>query len=83
MVFTRRLYTLLFVGLQFRTILSRHISYTDKRIQSIDGVHCSPSLVVCSKSVLVPLLSPPSSAQRERQSTRLSSLWIKYLASLS
>jgi hypothetical protein len=91
MAFTRRFFSLLFVGLQFRMIVSRHIHYSHGRIRHIDGLECLPGMVVCARHIIVPAPpSPPFHVDTDKvirfvskQPIRISSMWVKYVASLS
>jgi hypothetical protein len=82
--FTRKLFAIVFIGIQFKTILSKHIHYRNRSIRNIDGVECKPSEIVCSFNIFV-TKSSTSSSQPPKNSkfiTKLSLSWKRYLLSL-
>lgn len=84
---THTLFAILFIGLQFKTILHRQIEYHDHAIQHIDGIACQPKRIVCAYNVFVTkLIAPHATAttiKHRPTSVRMSDAWKRYLLSFS
>lgn len=81
-VFTRKLFAIIFIGIQFKTILSKHIRYVNRSIDSIEGIECHPDHIACSFNIFIAKTAPPPSAKSSRFITKLSLSWRRYLAHL-
>lgn len=92
--FTRKFLAIIFIGIQFKTILSRHIHYKEKSIVAIEGISCRPKRILCSYNIFISSSSIPGvlpmtfkqQQQASRQNrlvlTKISNSWKRYLASL-
>lgn len=84
---TRTLFAIIFIGLQFKTILHRQIEYKHHSIQRIQGIKCEPKRFVCEYNIFVTKSSPVAPANQPltlRSTTlRMSTAWKRYLLSLT
>ena len=82
--FTRKLFAIIFIGIQFKTILSKHIHYRNRAITKIDGVQCHPTRIVCSFNIFVTKTnsSPSVPTKSSKFITKLSVSWKRYLLNL-
>lgn len=82
--FTRKLFAIVFIGIQFKTILSKNIHYRNRAITKVDGISCQPSQIVCSFNIFIakPCSSPAPSTKSSKLATKISSSWKRYLLSL-
>jgi hypothetical protein len=81
----RKLLSLLIVGLMFKTISSKNISYHDGFIQHIDGFHYEPKRVIVTKNIFNSKVrdDQPSSVDAYPSSRYLSDSWMSYIQELS
>jgi hypothetical protein len=79
--FTRKLYSLIFIGIQFKTILSKHIHYCDRRITNIDGIICQPKYIKCSYNIFISKNNTLISS-KSKTISRISLGWKRYLSTL-
>lgn len=91
MAFARKLYSLIFIGMQFRTILSKHIIYKNRKIQSIEPIECAHRKIICKHNIFIckqvnninVSVDPYSHPHTGKgQTLRVSSHWKRYLASI-
>lgn len=80
--FTRKLFAIIFIGLQFKTILSKNIHYRNRTVTNIEGIQCYPDKLVCSFNIFIAKPSSITPTKSTRFSTKLSSSWPRYLLSL-
>lgn len=82
--FTRQLFAIVFIGIQFKTILSKHIHYKNRMITRIEGIDCYPSQIVCSINIFrtKPSLTSSVPTKSTKMMTKLSVSWKRYLVSL-
>lgn len=83
---TRTLFAIIFIGLQFKTILHRQIEYDHHAIQRIAGITCEPKRFVCEYNVFLTKPSPtlPSHHALVRTAAlRMSCSWKRYLLTLT
>lgn len=50
---THQLYSIIFIGIQFKTIQSKDIIYEAGNILDIDGIQCVKNKVICSKNIFI------------------------------
>lgn len=81
----RKLLSLLIVGLMFKTISSKNISYHDGFIQHIDGFHYEPKRVIVTKNIFNSKIrdDQPPSIDACPTSRYLSDSWMTYVQELS
>lgn len=80
--FTRQLFAIIFIGIQFKTILSRNIRYSNRTIDSIDGIECQRNRIVCSFNIFIAKNASLSPVKSSRFVTKLSLSWRRYLSHL-
>jgi hypothetical protein len=81
--FTRKLYSLIFIGIQFKTILAKHIHYYNRNITHIEGIVCGPKCIRCSYNVFLSKNASHSSIiTKSKHTSRISIHWKRYLSTL-
>lgn len=78
---TKKLFAVIFIGIQFKTILQRHIHYRNCVIQRIDGIDCRPNQFVCSFNVFLTKPTTPANSYA-RATSKVSNAWKRYLINL-
>lgn len=89
---THTLFAVIFIGLQFKTILHRQIEYHHHTVQKIHGITCEPRRIVCAYNVFITktttnnnISNTSNKVPRRSVSTstmRMSHAWKRYLLSL-
>lgn len=80
--FTRTLFAIIFIGIQFKTLASRSIHYRNRSIQSIDGIVCLPNKISCSNNIFLTKQLPIHREPLPKSITKISFGWKRYLLSL-
>lgn len=84
--FTKKLFAIIFIGIQFKTILSKNIHYQNRKITQIEGLFCEPAKISCAFNIFVnnqnPSLSASVPTKSPRFITKLSVSWKRYLMNL-
>ena len=80
--FTRKLYSLIFIGIQFKTILSKHIHYYNRHITHIDGIKCYNKYIACSYNIFLSKNTSITSSKSKHNISKIYHHWKRYLSTL-
>jgi hypothetical protein len=79
--FTRKLYSLIFIGIQFKTILGKHIHYSNRNITHIEGITCQSNCIRCAYNIFISK-NNSTSISKSKTTSRISVHWKRYLSTL-
>lgn len=80
--FTKKLFAIIFIGIQFKTIINKHIHCHQRAITQIEGIQCRPDRITCTHNIFIAKTGMPIHLAKNKYTTRISSSWKRYLMSL-
>jgi hypothetical protein len=78
---TRQLFSILLIGIQFKTILAKHIYYKNGQIHNIDGIICDSKRIICMHNLFISKQTMEH-IHLPKKNNRLSLHWKRYLYSI-